>query len=281
MFRGPVELEPMGMNYFVSTPDADLTDRSSEDVSDRFAKLADFSALRSRLSWADSLRNVRIAEILTRLEPNLVIDVGCGTAHPVGRAIVGQGLDTFYVGIDASRERAMAVAQETGNSRVFYGMHHDMREGLPFDGDVADVVTCLEAMEHFTSDIGQVKAFLLQVRAVLVHMGLFVLATPNRGTKDSPLQHPNCHDYEVTDGEMFEALEDAGFEVAERFNYRARPAAVRRLLHQRVSDKHGQRLLDTRMWMDLPEAMIDAMLLPELTLDAPVPGNVIYFCLKS
>src|SRR5690606_3859598 len=103
---------------------------NAEDVSDRFRLLAEGNALRSRLAWADSLRNVRVFEEIEELEPILHLDIGCGISHPLGRFIINRGLDTHYVGVDFVRERVLNVASDTGNARSFVGVHHDCREPL-------------------------------------------------------------------------------------------------------------------------------------------------------
>lgn len=223
----------------------------------------------SRLSWADHLRNTRIAFELQKKEPLVVLDVACGIGHPIGTAINGMGLDTMYVGMDIMWYRAKAVIKEHAR-RPFVGLCHDIRAGIPMADSSVDVVCCLEGPEHFCTseeDGYHLVQFFREVRRVLKPHGIMYMATPV--PDGAVLMHPHCHDEEFSEEHVLAALRMAELTCWQRFNYRARPQVAKKL-RMNAGDElaRGQ---------GFPPAVVDAYELPKLTYNNLVPGNALYF----
>jgi SAM-dependent methyltransferase len=240
------------------------------DVPDRFHKLADGSGLNSRLAWADTLRNVRAFEAIRKSEPIIHLDIGCGMSHPLGRFIKGQELDTTYIGIDPVEERARGAAYERNTARSFVGIHHDARQGLPLANSTVDFITCFATLEHFVYSGEEMMDFLAEVKRVSLPGTHFILSTSNRGHTQGPYQHPHCHMFEFTDLELMECFAGAGFTVESRYNYRARPSQIARVLSVKS-------LAPPQSYAHYPAAFADSMMLPDLTWNDPIPGNVMYW----
>jgi SAM-dependent methyltransferase len=221
----------------------------------------------SRLSWADHLRNTRIAFELEKKEPLVLLDIGCGAMHPTGVAVSGMGLDTLYVGLDINLEFAERVCDDEYR-RPAVGLWTYIRDsGVPMRDNSCDVITCLEAMEHFvvyekgfTLDV-----FFCEIERLLQPWGILYLATP---VPDRVMMHPHCHDQEFAEAAILDSLTRCGLACWQRFNYRARPQVAKKLrvLAKDVNTRgHG-----------FPPAVVDAFELPKLTHNALVPGNALY-----
>lgn len=267
----PHPTEPDSHNCYYHGIGGEGTEYSTSDVSDRMHAIADGFAIGSRLSWADTFRNVRLAVELGRKEPLMVVEVGCGQDHPLGRLIAGMGIDTHYVGMDVDRAHALNVLKERGR-RPFVGAWQDANKGIPLRGGLADVVLCLEAFEHFAETQDQVLAFLTEVKRVLAPWGIFYLATPNPGSSYAPVQHPHCHNIEWPAAELLRMINMSHLKVVRCYNYRARPQVAKKLrMRKRIASD----------W-SLPDAINDAYWLPTMTDNAIdvtnlVPGNVLYY----
>jgi SAM-dependent methyltransferase len=219
----------------------------------------------SRLSWADHVRNTRIAYELQKKEPLVVLEAGCGSQHYMGVAIAGMGLDTHYVGIDRNPVFAERILESKGR-RGFFGIAHDCGKGLPLVDDSCDVVLCLEAMEHFCQSFKQVKAFFGEVARVMKPWGVFYLATPVPDV--GVTMHPHCHPFEFTEKQVLDACVAEGMSCWQRFNYRARPQVAKKI--RLLADDELAR------GQGFPPALVDAYELPKLTYNALVPGNALY-----
>ena len=239
------------------------------EVRDRLETLADFTGFFSKLAWGDTMRNAVVLEEIVSMEPLLVLDLGCGEDHPVGRCIAAQELDTHYVGVDADRDRVARVVKEKA-PRSFAGVEHDLREPLPIKDGVADYVVCMATLNLFCTTRKELAEFLDECSRTLVDEGVLFLSAPirdNGGSGDAPVQHPHIHLDEFDMYELNEGLYMAGFDLSYVFNYRARPAVLRRI-RRRAEGHVGDAPV-------IPSAMSQAILLPKLTFNAPVPGNVL------
>ena len=99
------------------------------------------------------------------------LDIGCG-AGLVTEPLARMGADV--TGIDAATENiAAAAAHQRGLGITYRAVPVEVLAG---EGQMFDLVTCLEVIEH----VADRAAFLAQVRAVLAPGGLFVFSTPNR-----------------------------------------------------------------------------------------------------
>lgn len=252
-------------NYVYDRRTGESIDRESEDVSSHLSEWARGNRLLSRLAWADTLRNTRILYELSKKEPMVIVDLGCGDAHPIGAMVAGSGLDSYYVGIDADYMRACNVANEHGR-RPFAAVCADLSEAIPIFSETADAVVCLEAMEHFCKTEDDVLSFFNQVRRIMPRNGVFYLATPNPGP-NGVLQHPHCHAQEFSVPAVKLCADKAGLRVWALWNYRARPQVAKKIRMQNgeLAKGHG-----------MPAAIVDAYMLPILTHGMPVPGNVLY-----
>lgn len=261
-------IEYHGQNLFVHG-NGELPEANGEDVADQFFRLARGQGLQSRLAWQDTFRNVRVYEDIEKLEPTVVLDIGCGESHPLGRFVAARELDTYYVGIDFEEDKARLVADEKA-PRSFVGVRNDNRAGLPLHDSTVDFVICLAAVTQWCRSYDEFRTFLKHVERVAKPRSRFWLSTPNTGGETLPLQHPHCHEFEMQHDSVLEILESEGFFAETYFNYRARPAEMQRLRRLGGEGVHHQQLFG------LPEALRDAIMLPSETWMKPVPGNVLY-----
>lgn len=269
MFANRLQLREAGIdaapqNLFFFGDHDDIGARITEDVQlDVACAIASGKTYASRLAWGDLLRNVFVLEDISSCEPSVVLDIGCGNHHSIGRMIAEAGVDSIYVGIDAVHNRAKAVCDEDG-SRPFIGIWHDMKKGIPMRQETVEYVTCLEAMEHFCESVADVEAFFSEVRQVLREGGRFILATPNPG--NGPLLHPDCHDHEFAANEIETIAQVAGFSIEQSFNYRAK-GSIARELYQKYRPRH----------IGMPRAFIESVEMQNWTESRElVPGNVVY-----
>jgi hypothetical protein len=131
----------------------------------------------------------------------------------------------------------------------------------------------LAAVTQWVHGEEDMAAFLAEVERVCKPGATFWLSTPNIGGEGGVIQHPHCHVFEFHDQQLMGCFADAGFTVNFRFNYRARPAEVERLLMMRAV----RLAKPDNYWLaGMPKAFGDAYLLGALTWDDPVPGNVLY-----
>lgn len=101
------------------------------------------------------------------------IDIGCGAglvAEPLAR------LGADVTAIDAAEENVVAAIEHATLS----GLDIDYRVGGPAAaaGDLFDLITCLEVIEHVDDPAGFVAA----LAGLLAPGGLMILSTPNRTT---------------------------------------------------------------------------------------------------
>lgn len=83
-----------------------------------------------------------IDQMLKSLEPNLVLDAGCGEGVVLGR--IERRLGTGPFGMDLDLERLRLAKSERPERRLVMGDLHQ----LPFASDAFDVVLVLEVFEH-------------------------------------------------------------------------------------------------------------------------------------
>jgi SAM-dependent methyltransferase len=197
-----------------------------------------------------------------------VLDIACGIGHPIGTAIGGMWLDTVYIGVDIMWHRAKAVT-DIHARRPTVGVCHDVRVDIPMRDSTVDVICCLEGPEHFCGhDLEDytLHDFFREVRRVLKFSGICYIATPV--PDGDVLMHPHCHAEEFSETEMLFAIEEAGLECWQRFNYRARPQVAKKLrmnARDELTKGHGY-----------PPALVDAYELPKLTYNDLIPGNAVY-----
>lgn len=261
-------MQPNGNLMVDGSVPTEWSEYQVQDVSSHLEAWAKGERLFSRLSWADTLRNVRIANWLHHAEPNVVLEIGCGLDHPVGRMIAGMGLDTHYVGLDVVPEHAVRVLLEKGK-RAFAGVNHDITQGLPFRDESVDVVLSMEMLAQAVRDEEGLRNIFAEIRDVLKPWGWFFLATPvtEPGT---PLQHPHCHTVEHSAQDMLTIAADRGFRLMTCFNYRAKPVVAEQM-HDRLDEVIGNQAM-------LPASVEDAFMLPKQTwgLENLVPGNALF-----
>lgn len=249
-------------NALVDNIGRDNIANDSEDVSMDWTQELIRSSSRSKLAWADSLRNVLILNDIAAINPNTVVELGCGNHHPIGKMIAGHGLEPNYIGIDARLSAAENVTKTNGKNS-FTGIAHDLSKGIPLKDECADYFLCLEAMEHFCTNIDEVDEFFKEVRRVAKKDAIFWLATPN--PVDGELVHPHCHENEFS-------AEDIICEIGYNFkdillgrNYRIDSEE-----YEQPSSFELARLFNT-----MPQAFVRAVELLTMPFDQNKRGNIL------
>jgi SAM-dependent methyltransferase len=206
-------------------------------------------------SYEEPWHEDRLAETVRHLPPasgadSVYVDLG---THPLlihAFARVGGYGRVFGANWDPADSRSCrdvvveepAPAAERFRYRV-YNVNFEW-DKLPFADECADVVTCLEVIEHLTSDP---MHLLIEVNRVMKPGGTLVLSTPNIVSFRSALQlarrqHPmnfpyffpghytNRHNIEYTPAQVRSMLRSAGFdERTTTFDAWAHPTRIEKL----------------------------------------------------
>lgn len=197
----------------------------------------------------------RLLETLKHLPPaggpeSAYVDVG---THPLvlhGFARAGGYQRVFGVNWDPAASApfhdVVVEEQEPAREQFRYRVFNANleRDKLPFQDCRADVVTCLEVIEHLTSDP---MHLLIEVNRILRPGGTLVLSTPNIVSFRAALQlarrqHPmnfpyffpnhytNRHNIEYTPAQIRSLLRSAGFsEHTSTFDAWTRPTRIEKL----------------------------------------------------
>jgi 2-polyprenyl-6-hydroxyphenyl methylase / 3-demethylubiquinone-9 3-methyltransferase len=146
------------------------------------------------------------------------LDVGCGAGllcEPLAR------LGAAVTGVDAAAENIAAAKAHAAQSGLDIDYWAGELQHLPLKGEVFDLVTSMEVIEHVTDP----AAFVAGLAARLKPDGLMILSTPNRTAASRLLlveaaerlgQVPRgTHDWDkfLTPDELTALLSDAGLEV--------------------------------------------------------------------
>jgi SAM-dependent methyltransferase len=255
-------------NFLVVGDDPTNEPASHEDIHFLHpARWAEGRSLFSRLSWADTVRNVTLADVLRELEPVTVLEVGCGSMHPMGRIIAGMELDTHYFGMDVNMVHAVEVCTLNGR-RPAVGIAHDASKSWPIADDTIDIILCLEALEHFATT-ETLPQFFKECERVSKQSSQIWLATPVPPA-EGLLMHPHCHNVEFMRNELVDAAYDEGWRLDICYNYRARHSEAN-MLYRTTRDWHGDP--DD---VGTPRPILDAAMLPSMTVNRLVPGNAMY-----
>lgn len=158
-------------------------------------------------------------EKLKSLNPNMLLDAGCGTGY--GTALLGDLAPTL--GIDLSDEAI-------GYAKAAYGESAEFSvasiEHVPMTESVVDGVVSFEVIEH----IPRTDKFLREVRRVLAKQGIFIVSTPNAACSqwDEEADRPAnpFHETEYTKEEFLGTLSLAGFEVLETWGQTSGPKSI-------------------------------------------------------
>lgn len=196
--------------------------RDSEDVDADWTAELLTKGIFSKLAWADTFRNIGILNAIMVQEPGVVLEVGCGNHHPVGKLMAAYDANSHYVGMDIVKHRARWVATKEGGvgKREHVGVWWDAKHGIPLKSGTVGTVLCLEAMEHFCETVDDCFDFFKEVRRVLGSTGTFYLATPN--PRGGPLVHPDCHDHEFEFEELVMGANREGLALMNAWNYRVK-----------------------------------------------------------
>lgn len=280
LFDAGLDWVGVGGGYFVTSKRVEHRAHFDEDVHFLHpARWASGMNLFSRLSWADHLRNTRIAYQLKDLEPLVLLDIGCGAMHPIGVIVEGLEIDTLYVGLDGDRKNACEVPNNMqGHARSHpkrpaIGLWHDAVNPIPMRYGSCDMIVCLEAMEHFIPTMATLEDFFADVDRLLKRSGTFILATPVPG-QDGVLMHPHCHIWEHQPAAIHGVATGHGFKLDACHNYRARPDVIDRIQHEQEWTRDNT----------LPIEVDDVISLPYITGGQGeqsyrnlVPGNALYY----
>jgi ubiquinone/menaquinone biosynthesis C-methylase UbiE len=101
-----------------------------------------------------------------------ILDIGCGDGYDLRRIGERASADTRLVGLDRSRERVEAAAQEMGSDLRYSFAVADISHGLPCDSDAFDIVFSNNVLEC----IPDKDALLREVHRVLRPQGQVVFA---------------------------------------------------------------------------------------------------------
>src|SRR3954464_15382698 len=103
-----------------------------------------------------------------------VLDLGCGTGYGTARVAP---VCTDIVGVDISSDAIDAATREFGDR--FRLIEPVERAPLPFADRAFDVVLSFQVIEH----VPDARAYLGEIDRVLTDDGVFLCATPDRGTR--------------------------------------------------------------------------------------------------
>lgn len=131
-----------------------------------------------------------------------VLDFGCGsgygTALIASEALTAVGVDISRYAIDYARDRYRRDNLEFRHIRKVED------ENLPFSDGEFDVVISLQVIEH----LSDTETYFSEIRRVLKHGGVFILATPDRDYRLFPFQKPwnRYHVREYSSGPLLGCL---------------------------------------------------------------------------
>jgi ubiquinone/menaquinone biosynthesis C-methylase UbiE len=118
----------------------------------------------------DEDEHVYIAQpLLERLHPNtdpLVLDVAAGTGRMPLALCQHARFEGYIIGVDLSRKMLEVAAEKIAREHFtdYVTLLHESAEVLPFDDDVFDVVTCMEALEFMPQPEQQLTEILRVLR---------------------------------------------------------------------------------------------------------------------
>jgi SAM-dependent methyltransferase len=130
----------------------------------------EFAERRFAHAWSpsrfDTSRARRLAEILARRPPGLVLDAGCYDGQFIAHVLPEQRI----VGTDVSFS-ALSMARRRG----LLALHAQVEAGLPFAGGVFATVVAAEVVEH----VFDTQALINELARVLRRGGWLAITTPN------------------------------------------------------------------------------------------------------
>jgi SAM-dependent methyltransferase len=243
----------------------------------RMEMLSDYTGFRSKLVWGELMRNAMIFGEISVAEPVLVVDLGVGQGHELGRFIAGQKLDTHYLAVDAEPKYLEPVL-DLDMVRPVATLETDLAKQIPIEGEVADYVVSTATASIFLNTKEELESFLAEVHRILVPGGVFFfgIAIKSVYESDAPLQHAHMHESEFSMQAITEALEAADMKLEYVCNYRVRPAALIR--RERDNREMDGVFIDVAPY---PMEMRNAFMLPGMTHDNLLPGNVLMRVRKS
>lgn len=104
-----------------------------------------------------------------------LLDIGCGDGSFLLKAKSKFsevfGIDIFPIAIECAQNR---IAKRRDKSS-FHFLVHDVDEGLPFDDEYFDAVTCIAVLEHVISP----PSLLKEIRRILKTKGELIILVPN------------------------------------------------------------------------------------------------------
>jgi ubiquinone/menaquinone biosynthesis C-methylase UbiE len=124
----------------------------------------------------DEDEHVYIAQpVMERLHPHtdpMVLDVAAGTGRIPLALCQHARFEGYIIGVDLSRKMLEVAAEKIAAQHFtdYVTLLHESAEALPFDGNVFDVVTCMEALEFMP----QPEAQLTEIIRVLRPGGLLL-----------------------------------------------------------------------------------------------------------
>lgn len=147
-----------------------------------------------------------------------VLDIACGTGY--GSRMLLDGGAASVTGVDVSNDAIRFARDRFGDDRIRFlvGDAERFRDGE------YDVIVSFETLEH----LGDRRAFLSNLNAMLARDGRLILSTPNKAVTN-PLKPPRYfsnkhHKYEYTEKELLLLLRTEGFRSVERFGQHLFPA---------------------------------------------------------
>lgn len=105
----------------------------------------------------------KIIEILKRISPSKLLDIGCGSGYLIGE--LSKNIDAKFYGIDVYPNQIKDCEYKIA----------DITEGIPFNNELVDCVILGEVIEHVPNP----DFILKEIYRVLKKDGYLVISTPN------------------------------------------------------------------------------------------------------
>jgi 2-polyprenyl-3-methyl-5-hydroxy-6-metoxy-1,4-benzoquinol methylase len=184
--------------------------------------------------WLDLDNSPRIqiaCQWLCRLNPQVVLDIGCGPGH-LGRLLKGKFTKIRVDGLDFSR-----VALDEAKKHLDNCWQVDIdQNNIPAADNTYDALCCLEMIEH----VYDVSHLLQEIKRVLKNSGRALISVPNLAYWRYRLQvvfgilpHPEITDEKhlhfFTYASLRKRIKDAGMAVVECRGYSERAMIAARL----------------------------------------------------
>ena len=261
LVRGNIEASPD--SYIQVSWDRYFTDLSQGSFRDYVGPGENERVWRSR-AWHFVFKNANFVGRLFARPEARILDLGCSSGF-LRRMIEGNASPAdrhkfFYWGVDVREENLKRALRspddlEWGGDGTFMPslfMQQDLKFPLPFKSGFFDLVVNFEMIKYLPIDQG--AALLAESRRVVKDDGALYLST----TDYAELKHQGLENFmrSLSPDQVAKMVEDAGFNVVERFGSQVRFAKLAKLLNE------DQRRLANALLRVHPPELVAAILGP-------------------